>query len=177
MSEQNTKGKQQETWDHPYYTVLSQYVKDLSLENPHAPYSIIDRNEKTGSTNISFLTQTQEISHPKFEDLHEVSLKLNISTTTKDRIPILLELDYCVLCTVHNMESDKQLHYMLHCELPRILFPYVRQLVSDYTAQAGYNPLYIPPTNFNALYVSRFGKTWEEGVELPKDKEETKKSA
>lgn len=171
MSDEKQANQQEETWDHPYYTVLSQYVKDLSLENPHAPHSILERGNGVGNTNISFRTLTREIESEKFEDMHEVSLVLNISTTTEQRIPILLELDYCILVTVHNIVDDKQLHYMLHCELPRMLFPYVRQLVSDYTAQAGYNPLYIPPTNFNSLYVSRFGKTWEEGVELPKEDE------
>ena len=163
------KGSKNKQRENPFYTVLTQYVKDLSLENPFAPHSIIDRAEAMPTTNVAFETAVREVESEKFQDLYEVSLILNISTTTEDRIPIILELDYGVLCTVHNIENEKQLHYMLHSELPRILFPYVRQLVSDYTAQAGYNPLYLPPTNFSALYVQRFGETWKDGQELPEN--------
>ena len=50
---------------------------------------------------------------------------------------------------------EEAMQPMLLIECPRIMFPYVRRIVSDIISDGGLPPLMIEPIDFAALYRSR----------------------
>lgn len=139
----------------PVAGVISQYVKDLSVENPNAPESY--RWEGAPQIDLQF-----NIGANKVEDeVHEVELKVNITAKT-DKGPIyLIELSYCGLVGMRNL-PDEHAHAFLYAEAPRILFPFARRIVADATRDAGFQPLMLDPIDFNGLYLQQLQRKADE---------------
>jgi preprotein translocase subunit SecB len=88
------------------------------------------------------------------EDQYDVVMKLKVESKTKDDTPssiFLLELEYGGIFKVENV-AQEQLHPFLLIECPRMLFPFVRRIVSDVTRDGGYPPLNLDTIDFLALY-------------------------
>jgi len=132
----------------PQIGVLSQYVKDLSVENPNAPdvyqwdgQPQIDVQFNIGSTQVS-------------DEVSEVELKIEVTAKADQRVAFGVELLYCGLFGLRNV-SDEQAHPFLFAEAPRLLFPFARAIISDAVRDAGFQPLMLEPIDFTALYMQQ----------------------
>ncbi len=128
--------------------VISQYVKDLSVENPHAPdvyqwdtQPQIDVQFNIGSTKVS-------------DEVHEVELKIEVTAKADQGVAFGIELLYCGLFGMRNV-SEEQAHPFLFAEAPRLLFPFARAIISDAVRDAGFQPLMLEPIDFTALYLQQ----------------------
>nr|WP_137676752.1 protein-export chaperone SecB [Parerythrobacter lutipelagi] len=132
----------------PVAGIISQYIKDMSVENPKAPESFQwqDKPQIDLQFNIG--------ANPVNDEIHEVELKININAKCEQGSIYLIELSYCGLVGMRNLPED-QAHAFLYAEAPRLLFPFARRVVSDATRDAGYQPLTIDPIDFNGLYAQR----------------------
>ena len=129
----------------PSAGVISQYIKDLSVENPSAPqcYQWNEQPQLDVQVNIA----ADKIA----EDVHEVTLKVTCSAKTSQGTLYLIDLDYCGLMGMRNL-PDEQAHAFLFAEAPRILFPFARRVIADASRDAGFPPLMLDPIDFGALY-------------------------
>ena len=132
-------------------TVNSQYIKDLSFENPNSPESLTN---KDGLPQIS--VDINVFAKPLTEKLYEVILSINAKAKKKDLKVFELELAYAGLFTLPNIviNNEKEKKIML-IEAPQLLFPYARSIVSNVTRDGGFMPLIIQPIDFDLLYESR----------------------
>ena len=139
----------------PVAGIISQYVKDLSVENPNAPasYQWADQPQIDLQFNIGAV--------PVNDEVHEVELKINITAKAEQGNAYLVELSYCGLVGMRNM-PDEQVHAFLYAEAPRILFPFARRIIADATRDAGYQPLMLDPIDFNGLYIQQLQRKAEE---------------
>ena len=129
----------------PAAGIVTQYIKDLSVENPNAP-DCFQWNEQPQidlQVNIGANTVNQELS--------EVELKVNVTAKGEKGDFYLIELSYCGLVGMRNL-PDEQAHAFLFAEAPRILFPFVRRVIADASRDAGFPPLMMDPMDFGALY-------------------------
>ncbi|MCK0127267.1 protein-export chaperone SecB [Erythrobacter sp. F6033] len=143
----------------PSAAIITQYVKDLSVENPNAPgvFQWTDQPQ----VDVQFNIGTETIS----DEIHEVALKVNITATAEAGPAYILELAYCGLVGIRNVPED-QAHAFLFAEAPRILFPFARRVISDAVRDAGFPPLLIDPIDFNGLYMQQLqAKRAQEGAE------------
>jgi len=62
-----------------------------------------------------------------------------------------MELEYTGVFSIDNI-PEEQLHPFLLIECPRMLFPFIRRIVSDVTRDGGYPPLNLENIDFLALY-------------------------
>ncbi|GGD59109.1 protein-export chaperone SecB [Croceicoccus mobilis] len=129
----------------PAIGLISQYVKDFSVENPNSPksYQWTDQHELDVQFNINATGIDEEVS--------EVALKVVITSKTAQGTVYIIELTYCGLIGMRNV-PEAQGHAFLYAEAPRILFPFVRRIVSDAVRDAGYPPLLLDPIDFAGLY-------------------------
>ena len=129
----------------PSAGVISQYIKDLSVENPSAPqcYQWNEQPQLDVQVNIA----ADKIA----EDVHEVTLKVTCSAKTSQGTLYLIDLDYCGLMGMRNL-PDEHAHAFLFAEAPRILFPFARRVIADASRDAGFPPLMLDPMDFGALY-------------------------
>ncbi len=132
----------------PVAGVISQYIKDMSVENPNAPeaYQWQDPPQIDLQFNIG--------ANPVNDEIHEVELKINVNAKCEKGSIYLIELSYCGLVGMRNL-PEEQAHAFLYAEAPRLLFPFARRVIADASRDAGYPPLTIDPIDFNGLYAQR----------------------
>ena len=140
----------------PQVSVLAQYVKDLSVENPRAPESFQWRD--TPQTDVQFNIGSQKIN----DEITEVELKVTINSKTAQGTAYIVDLSYCGLVGMRNLAED-QAHAFTFAEAPRILFPFARRVIADAVRDAGFAPLMLDPIDFNGLYVQRLQAQQQRG--------------
>jgi len=133
----------------PQVGVISQYVKDLSFENPNAP--AVYQWQGAPKIDVEFNIGAQKLG----DDLHEVALKIDISAKSgEDQTAFQVELLYAGLFGLRNI-PEEQLQPFLLAEAPRLLFPFARQIVSQTVQDGGFPPLLLDPIDFASLYMQR----------------------
>lgn len=139
----------------PVAGIISQYVKDLSVENPNAPESFqySDKPQIDLQFNIG--------ARPMGDEVHEIELKVNVTAKTDQGTVYLVELSYCGLLGMRNL-PDEQMHAFMYAEAPRLLFPFARRIIADATRDAGFQPLVLDPVDFNGLYMQQLQRRAEE---------------
>jgi preprotein translocase subunit SecB len=130
--------------------VNAQFIKDLSFENPQI-LKMLQSSENLPEIDIKI-----NVNHAALEaqDTHEVSLIVHAKGTKNGNEVFVLELNYSGIFTIKNID-ESLLHPVLMIECPRILFPYVRNIISDLTRDGGYPPLLLKPVDFADLYRMR----------------------
>lgn len=134
--------------------IHAQYVKDLSFENPNTPESL--RNTKSMPVmDVNIGMDARKLVDEKMPHLYEVVLNVRAEAMREDKVVFIAELQYGVTVSLNDMPEDAH-HPVLLIEIPRLAFPYARQILSDMTVQGGYPPLLLNPVDFQALYMDRF---------------------
>jgi preprotein translocase subunit SecB len=123
--------------------MIGQYVKDLSFENPGAPFSFAQRPQ----IDLGIDVQARRLDPERFE----VEIKLRVSAKVEDKPSFMLEMVYAGLFLIQNM-PDEMLQQLLLIEAPHLLFPFARRIVADAIRDGGMPPLMIEPIDFVALY-------------------------
>ncbi len=143
--------------------VLTQFVRDMSFENILA--------QKGSSANPQPDVQVQvnlDAKKRSADNQFEVAIKLNITAKNKDdgAEMFILEMDYAGVFHIEGVPED-QLHPFLLIECPRMLFPFVRRIVSDVTRDGGFPPLNLETIDFVALYRAELQRRAAEQGEQP----------
>jgi preprotein translocase subunit SecB len=131
--------------------VVSQYIKDLSFENPNAPLSL---TKLQSNPNIDFNVNTNvnKLQQDHYEVSLQISAKAIDNSGEKEEIIFLLEIQYAGLFVVGGISDDK-INEVLLVNCPSILFPYIRRIIADITRDGGFPPLTIDPIDFYGLYL------------------------
>ena len=132
----------------PVAGVISQYVKDLSVENPKAPDSFQWRDQP--EMDVQFNIGANKVN----DEITEVELKITATSKTPQGTAYIIDLSYCGLVGMRNMAED-QVHAFTYAEAPRILFPFARRIIADAVRDAGFPPLLLDPIDFNGLYIQQ----------------------
>ena len=141
----------------------AQYIRDLSFENPNAPDSIA----LTRAPKIEIDVDTEARAN-QTGDLHEVVLKVNANATNDDKTVFVIELEYAAIVKLNGVPDAHKLPALL-IEVPRMLFPFARQIVSDATVHGGFPPLMMHPIDFAALFRNKFANGEEKQPENQTD--------
>lgn len=129
--------------------VLAQYVRDLSFEN-----AVVQKGLTAGEVqpDIQVAVSLDARKRP-VANQYEVITKFKVTSKNKVNgdVLFLLELEYGGTFHIEGV-SDEQIHPFLLIECPRLLFPYVRRIISDVTRDGGFPPLNVDQVDFMALY-------------------------
>ena len=139
----------------PVAGIISQYVKDLSVENPNAPACF----QWQGAPNIDL--QFNIAAEPVSDEVSEVELKIKLTAKAEEGDLYLVELAYCGLIGMRNL-PEEHAHAFLYAEAPRILFPFARRVIADATRDLGFQPMMVDPIDFNGLYLQQLQRRAEE---------------
>ena len=132
----------------PKMNILAQYVRDLSFENILAQKGVDGELNPEIQVNVN-IDAKKRTTDKQFD----VIIKLRVDSKSKNTNNILfvLELDYGGVFQIENIPDD-QLHPYLLIECPRMLFPFLRRIVSDVTRDGGFPPLNLENIDFLKLY-------------------------
>ncbi len=134
-------------------TILRQYIRDLSFENPAAPESL--KLSDTPDMNIEIDVQARNVEDPNTSNLFEVVLRVRVITTTPDSPVFIAELDYATLVTIGEDVPEEQHHPILFIEVPRFAYPYASQIITSTCVQGGFPPVFLKPIDFHSMYMER----------------------
>ena len=132
----------------PSMNILAQFIRDLSFEN------ILSQKGASGEVQPDVKVMVNlDAKKRQANDQYEVVVKLNVQSNSKtDQTPLFhLELEYGGIFQVTGVPED-QLHPYLLIECPRMLFPFLRRIVSDMTRDGGFPPLNLEYIDFVQLY-------------------------
>ena len=132
----------------PNMNILAQFIRDMSIEN------ILAQKGINGEVNPDVQVQVNLDGRKRqIENQYEVAIKLKIVSKNKetDDNLFLLEMEYGGIFMITGVPDD-QLHPFLLIECPRMLFPFLRRIVSDVTRDGGFPPLNLDTIDFLQLY-------------------------
>lgn len=143
--------------------VHSQYIKDLSFENPNSPESLIS-GWGAPETNVQVNIQYRPLNEEN--KMFEVVLLYRIEAFNKehDKAVFIVELAYGSTVTLGNVAAE-HIEPVLMIEIPKLLFPFSREIIANTVIQGGYPPLYIQPINFEAVYMQKLQQAKQETSE------------
>ncbi|KAJ57242.1 preprotein translocase subunit SecB [Actibacterium mucosum KCTC 23349] len=132
----------------PKMQILGQFVRDLSFENLLMQKGVKGDVSPEIQVQVALDAKKRPTDHQ-----YEVMSKYTVKSVNKsDKAPLfMIELDYTGVFHIENV-PEEQLHPFLLIECPRMIFPFVRRIVSDVTRDGGFPPLNLEQVDFVALY-------------------------
>jgi preprotein translocase subunit SecB len=149
MVEQNGNGAAPVANAPPRLTVLVQYSKDFSFENPNAPRTL-GPQQQSPNISVQINVNARQVGPADYE----VNLLLEGGAGEGENTLFKFELNYAGVFRVENIAAE-QIQPAVMIEGPRLLFPFARQIIAEAVRNGGYPPLYIDPIDFNALFMQR----------------------
>ncbi|MDR2417067.1 MAG: protein-export chaperone SecB [Holosporales bacterium] len=128
----------------PSISILAQYIKDLSFEAPGA--TRVSR-EAVPDLQINMHVSTSSLE----KSTHAVLLETKASAAQGKETLFVLELVYAGVFSLESI-PENMLPLALYIECPRLLFPFVRNIVAHITGEGSFPPLYLAPVDFMAMY-------------------------
>ena len=142
----------------PKMNILAQYVRDLSFENILAQKGVDGELNPEIQVNVN-IDAKKRTTDKQFDVI--VKLRVDSKSKNTDNVLFVLELDYGGVFQIENIPDD-QLHPYLLIECPRMLFPFLRRIVSDITRDGGFPPLNLENIDFLKLYRQEIEKRKQE---------------
>ena len=148
MNDKNNNSSDNQNTNHqiqPQIGIVSQYIKDLSFENPNAPKVLENSSPPHVNVNV-------EVNAKPYEnDTFEVNIHIIAEAKENDSITFILDLTYGGIFRIIGVPKD-QIQPVLLVECPRLIFPFARRVVADATRDGGYSPLLLNPIDFLSLF-------------------------
>ena len=140
--------------------IIGQFIRDLSFENVMAQKGV--GGEVQPDVNVQVALDAKKRST---ENQYEVITKLTIESKNKTggEVLFVLELEYVGIFNIAGVPED-QLHPFLLIECPRMLFPFLRRIVSDISRDGDFPPLNLDNIDFVAIYRNELARRQTEGA-------------
>jgi len=133
------------------------YVKDVSFEAPGAPQIFGQQGQPNVELNLA-----QRVSQLG-DDTFEVVLSVTATCRVEDKTAYLAEVQQAGIFGLSGFDAQGR-EAILSTYAPNVLFPYVRQIVSDLVQNGGFPPFFLQPINFDALYAEQMRRRAEGGT-------------
>ena len=140
------------TGQQPQFSVLAQYIKDFSFENPNAPRSLSPSQQPMATLRVDVTV------NPMSATDFEVELKLEGKTEATGTLMFGFDLVFAGLFRILNIPQES-MGPLLMIECPRLLFPFAREVVASAVRSGGFPQFLIEPIDFVALYQQKMGQT------------------
>ena len=129
----------------PLFSIEKVYVKDLSLEIPNAPNVFLEREAPTVDIQLHHNSSAVE------DGVYQTVLTVTVTAKVKEKTLFLVEAAQAGIFVARNIPPG-ELEAVLAIACPNILFPYVREVISEAVVRAGFPPVILNPVNFESIY-------------------------
>lgn len=132
----------------PVFSIEKLYVKDASLEIPHAPQVFLER--ETPQIEIQ-LANGSEMIDP---GVYQTTVTVTVTAKIPSKTLFLAEVRQAGIFRILHVPAE-DMTPLLEITCPNILFPYAREVISDLVMRAGFPPVVLSPVSFEGLYQQR----------------------
>jgi len=137
--------------------VLGQYIKNLSFKNPNSPAIFLSKNDNGPEMNISVGVSTVKLkSKDESQNFYEVTLSVVAKSKIEETDAFECSTDYCGVFGIDSKVDQKEAVKTILMDSPKILFPFVRHVVSTTTGTGGFPPLMLETPDFDKMYEDKF---------------------
>lgn len=138
----------------PTFAIQRMYLKDLSLEIPHAPKIFLEPQQPTVEIQLDVGAE------PVLEGVFETTVTVTVTTKVEDKVAFLVEAKQAGIFEIRNVPDD-QMPFLLNVVCPNIIYPYLRSNVADIIQRTGFPPMHLAEINFESLYQQRLAAEQE----------------
>ena len=132
--------------DKKHFAIQKLYVRDVSFESPGVPETFNFRNWEP-KIDLNLTNDQKQVE----EDVYEVVINVTVTVSQADKTAFLVEVQQAGLFVIAGF-GDEEKKYLLGSQCMSILFPYVREAITDLSVRGGFPPLTLTPVSFDALY-------------------------
>lgn len=143
----------------PVFNIEKLYVRDMSLEIPHAPEIFLER------TQPEMNVQLHDEAKPLGNELFQVELTLTVTAKMGEKTMFLIEVSQAGIFKIAGL-PDEDMNAIMGIACPNILFPYAREVVSDISTRAGFPPVVLAPVNFEVIYQQKLQAQQAQGGQV-----------
>ena len=144
----------------PQLSVVAQYIKDLSFENPNAPHRCTHGQQPQISIQINVHAK------PLSDTDVEVTLKLDGKAETARHLMFALRAHFAGVFRIQHVPQES-MNAMVLIECPRLLFPFAREIIATTVRNGGFPPLLLDPVDFVGLYRKKMDEVQAAGAPAP----------
>ncbi len=134
----------------PAILIQNQYIKDLSMEIPHAPAIFKKLQGTNPKVNVEVNVEVEKLEEEK---TFNVMLNVAVNGDVEEEKAFILELSYAAVVSLNIPEEHREPVLMM--EIPHMIYPFARQIVANTMSNAGLPPLMLNPIDFMAMYNAR----------------------
>lgn len=135
----------------PGYSLLGQYIRDLSFENPGAPASVLSGSAPNFNVGINVGVKKQS------DEIYAVEITLSAKADRDNAVLFNIEMIYGGIFRIRNVPEQLMAQFLM-VECPRLLFPFARHALANTVQLGGFPPLMMEPVDFQAIYVQNVRK-------------------
>lgn len=128
------------------FSIQKLYIKDSSFESPGSPECFTYQKWEP-KIDVNLTNNQRHVQ----DDLYEAVLVITATVTHEEKTAFLVEVHQAGLFSIEGFEEEEK-RYLLGSQCMNILFPYLREAISDLSVRGGFPPLLLSPVNFDALY-------------------------
>lgn len=136
----------------PVFNIQRIYLKDMSLEIPHAPQIFLEQN--TPTVEIEVNVESDQL----LEGMYETSVAVTLTTRIADKVAFLAEAKQAGIFQIIGVPVE-QLDPIQQIVCANIVYPYLRSNLADMVQRAGFPPIHLQEINFEVLYQQRMQST------------------
>lgn len=140
-----------------------QYLKDLSFESPNSPQLLVRTNQPP-EVEMDIMLDVQRLADPDHDHFYEVVLQVTGTAKRNDDTLFIAEVIYAATASIQGID-EKNHHPILFIEVPQIIFPFTRQIMSHITLSGGFAPINLQPVDFRNMYLQRFAQKQAKNME------------
>ena len=144
MAEEKAAAEKQQ----PQFMIQKIYTKDISFETPSSPE--IFREEWKPELDLQLTNEYKQLD----DNNHDVTLVATVTAKLGDKIAFLIEVKQSGIFSLIGY-SNEEIAPLIGNHCPTILFPYIREVISDIVLKGGFPQLVLAPVNFDALYMNQ----------------------
>ena len=133
------------------------YTKDVSFEAPGVPQIF----QQQGQPNVE-LNLSQRVAQLA-DDTFEVVLSVTATCKLEEKTAYLAEVQQAGIFGLSGFDAPNR-DAVLATYCPNVLFPYVRQAISELVQNGGFPPFFLQPINFESLYAEQQRRRVESGT-------------
>lgn len=156
---QNTQDTQEKAVQEqqPMFQLERCYLKDASVEMPHAPEVFVKQADAQPMVDMQF-----EVSLAALSDTHhEVAVRATVTIKAAEKVILLAEVKQAGIFSIVGFDAEQMLH-IGNVVCPSIVFPYLRANVADLISRTTMAPVHLPEMNFEALFQQRLAQAQQE---------------
>ncbi len=133
------------------FNIISQFLKDISFESPNVPELFFKNDNGQAKLEINIDIQIKGADNNLF--MVDVITKVHSKLEAGEKSIFLIESTYSGLVQLDGEVADEEdKKRTLLIDVPTLLFPAIRALVTRLTSESGFPTFTMQPVDFAQLY-------------------------